>query len=634
MLQSIRERAQGLAAALIIGLLCLTFVLWGIESYLTSAREVVVAEVNGEKLKLQTYQATFQRLRQRAQAELGDAFDPKIWSEDITKAKALDFLIEDELITQAVERGRLRITDAQVAEYLKSTPTFQVDGKFSRERFAQVASMLGFAERSFEEEARDDMAAQQLRAGVALSAFVTRSAAVRLEQLREQKRTIGYAVIPAADADSIAIAPAEVESYYAEHKEDFRQEERVKLEYLRLTLDDMSAQVPVDDAALQAYYDAHQAQYTTEEQRNVNHVLVQLKKDATLAEDAAARERAGKLRAEVLGGRNIEDVARESSDDLGSKADGGETGLFGKGVMTPEFERAAFALKGLGDVSEVVKTEFGYHVLRLKDIKPGGVMPFDAARADVESAYRREQAENLFFERAEDFSNAVDEHPDSLAAAGEALALTPAMTEALTRTQLAEQFSPALADAVWEPEVLTEGLATPPVELGNTAIVAARVTDRRPSRVPQLDEVRTAIVAALQSGRAREQAAARGQALLDRLRKGEERAAIVSAETLDWKEATAVGRESSEVNRAVLRAAFKAPVPDVGASFVGVGLGTGDFAVIEVSNVQMPAATELDGKALMATKREAERIRMLLAWQDFVATLRAEAKVKTYPQNL
>ena len=634
MLQFIRERAQGVVAAVIILFLCLTFLLWGIDEYLRAARQVVVAEVNGEEIDLGAYQTNFQRLRQRAQAELGDKFDSSLWTQESTKKQALDFLVEERLLGQAIDDSRLRISNPQVAAFIRGAETFAVDGKFSIERYKQAVSMLGFTETGFEAQARKDLAVQQLRAGIALSAFATQPEAERLAQLFAQKRDIGYALIEPAAPETVAVSDADAEAYYKSNQDTFRVDEKVTLEYLELTLDDLKSEIAVDDKLLAAHYEATKELYTSQEQRSANHILVQLKKGATAEEDAAAKAKIEALRALVQGGKSFEEVARENSDDVGSRAEGGDTGLFPRGVMAPEFEEAVFSMQP-GELSQPVKTQFGYHLIRVREIKPGGTRPFAEVRHEVEEAYRREQAENLYFERAEAFSNAVTEHPDSLEAAGDVVSLKPKTTEPLTRAEVEQRFSADVANAAWEPEVLTEGLASMPVEIGNARVVAVRVTAHAPAHVPPFADVKDAAVTALRDQRLREAVTKRGETILERLKKGEAVADVMAAEKLEWLEEKGVVRDSGKVNRAVSRAAFSAPLQVGGEpAIIGVPVGTGSFAVAKVSNLQLPTIEQLQGKNVDAIKRDASRGYMASAWHGFVTRLRADGKVKTWPERL
>ncbi|MGD9600398.1 MAG: SurA N-terminal domain-containing protein [Gammaproteobacteria bacterium] len=634
MLQTIRERAQGLVAAVIIFFLCLTFAVWGVESYLTAAREVVVAEIDGEEVLLQEYQATLQRLRQRAQAELGEAFDPTAWDDEATKLQALEFLVENKVLGQNVDHARLKITTDQLASYLKSSPSFQVDGKFSAERYQQITSMLGFDEQSYEIQARRDLALQQLRAGIVGSAFVTPAEIAKVEQLRAQTRDIAFAVIPPTEPAQEVVSDEDARRHFESRKENYRVEDKVALEYIELKLGDLMARVAPTKEELTQYYESHKADFTVEEQRNANHILVQLEAGAAPEQDAAARKKAEEMRELVLGGREFEEVAKEFSDDIGSRSEGGATGLFGRGVMAPEFEEAVFSMK-VGEISEPVKTSFGYHVIKVAEIKPGGVTSFDEARADVEARVRREQAEELFYESAERFGDTVYEHPDSLAESAAQLDLQVATTSEQTRDQIAAAFNPAVAEAVWEPEVLTQGLASPPIEIGDDRVVAVRVTKFTPSHLPEFETVRTQVVAEIQEERVRTAARTRGEALLERLRKGEAGAELAKGESLKWETFDDASRDDERVNRAVLRAAFRAPLgsPDA-REFIGVEFGSGNYAVVEVSGPQSPAASS-EATATAARARDAlTRTRTFIAWEDFVDALKASSRIETFPDRL
>lgn len=635
MMQTIRERAQGLVAAAIVLFLCLTFAVWGVESYLNEAREVVVAEINGEEVLLQEYQASFQRLRQRAQAELGEAFDATVWAEESTKRQALDFVVENRLLSQNVDRARIRITSEQLADYLKNSPNFQVDGKFSAERYKQVTSMLGFDERGYEAQARKDLALQQLRTGVMASAFVTPAEISKVAQLDAQTRNIAYAVVAPTDSAKETVAEEDARAYFEGHKEQYRVEDKVALEYVDLKLVDLIQKVSATEEELQQYYEAHKADFTVEEQRSANHILIELKPDAASDADAAARTKALEMRELVSGGKAFEDVAREHSDDIGSRAEGGATGLFGRGVMAPEFEAAVFSMK-VGEVSQPVKTAFGYHIIKLNEIKPGGVTPFAEARSEVDARVRREKAETLYYETAERFSDIVYEHPDSLTESADQLEMQVLTTSEQTREEVAAMFRPAVADAVWEPEVLTQGLASAPVEVGDDRIVAVRVTKYTPSHLPEFEDVKSQVVAQIQNERVRDAAKARGEALVERLRKGEAGASIAAAENLSWEEFTNAKRDDERINRAVLRAAFKARIDNPNdKARLGVVFGSGNYAVVEVSGVTTPAAPATEATASAArAKEQLARARTVLAWQDFVNSLKSSAQIETHPEKL
>ena len=422
----------------------------------------------------------------------------------------------------------------------------------------------------FERQLREDMVKAQLRAGIAASEFVTAIEAREIERLRQQKRDIADAIIPAsAYVDRLEVSEADARAYYESNKETFRREEQVRLEYIALSPAALESDVPVTEAALRAHYDANLAAYTVEEQRNVNHILIQLGPTADAAATAAARAKAEAALERARAGEAFEALAEELSDDVGSRLEGGETGLFPRGVMAPEFEEAAFAL-AVGEVSDPVRTRFGYHILKLKAVEPGGQRAFEEARADVEQAYRAAQAQQMFFDQAEQFSNLVYEHPDTLAVAADAVGLEVEQTELLTREGIAMLFSPQAAARAFETEVLVEGLNAEPVELPDGRVVALRVTAHEPAVVPPFETVRDAVVERVRNEQLRARTAQAGNALLERLRAGEDAGKVMSSDGFDWKQARGVDRQSTDVNRAVLRAAFGATAAPGAPTYLGV----------------------------------------------------------------
>ncbi len=635
MLQFIREKAQGMVAAIIVLFLCLTFAVWGVESYLKAASEVIVAKINGESVPLKEYQTAFQRLRQRAQAQLGESFDPVVWTQEATKRQTLDYVVEEHLLAQTVDRARLRITNDQVAGYLRTSPNFQVDGKFSSERYHQVVSMLGFDERGYEAQARKDLAYQQLRAGVLASVFVMPAEVSRVQQLEGQTRTIGYAMVSPTEPSKEVIPEASISPYFEQHKEAYRVEDKVALEYVELKLSDLVPGVVVTKEALEKYYDAHKPEFSVEERRGANHILVTAKPDATADELAAARRKALALKALVMAGKSFEDVAKISSDDIGSRAEGGATGLFGRGVMAPEFEQAVFSMK-VGEVSEPVKTSFGYHIIRLNEIKPAHITPLAEAKPELESKVRREIAETQYFETAERFNDTIYEHPDSLKESATQLGMKMQTASPQTRAEITAMFSAGVADAIWQPEVLTQGLASPPVEIGQDRVVALRVTKYEPSHLPKLEAVKAAIIAELQTQRVREAAKTRGTALLARLKKGEAGSTLAIAEKLVWESFKDVPRDDARLNRNVLRAAFRTSLEHPGdKTFLGVESEAGNYAVVQVSELRQPAvAAETTGASHSKITETLSRARALVGWQDFMASLKASAKIETHPESL
>ena len=634
MLQTIRDRTQGAIVVAIVGLISLTFVLWGVESYISDAKRVIVAKVDGDDIPIEEFQKALQRFRRQAESMLGEGFNAADWDKPEVKTRALDELINDRVLSRLVNDARVRVTNQQLAQQLLQIPAFQDEKGFSRALYEQRVTAMGFSQLGFEQQLRSDMAKSQLRNGVAASEFVTREEAEKLAALRKQKRDIGYAVIPAAEIEKqLSVTDAETSSYYEAHKEDYRTLEKASVEFLEISAAELAAKVEINDDKLHQYYDANPAAYTLTEERNANHILLQLPPDADAAATTAAQAKTQDVLKRAQAGDDFEKLAKELSDDVGSKAEGGSTGFFARGAMAPEFEEAAFKLKP-GEVSQPVRTKFGWHIIKLKDIKAGGLQAFDKVKTEVEVAYRSAEAQKVFFEQSEQFSNLVYENADSLSVAAESLELTPHKTEVLSKEELAKKFSDKAAGAIFTAEVLNEGMNSEPIELPDSRVIAVRVIEHVPSAIPELAEVKLKVEDAVRNQQRRQLTEALGKELIERLRKGETVDDLVKGRGFGWEQEQGATRESSDINRAVLRAAFSTEVVGSEPQYTGLPIGNTDYAIVRVANVVVPADSEIARGDVATLQGELVKGRMGAAWSEFVAAVRAASDVKIIAKNL
>jgi len=634
MLQFIRERAQGWLAGVIVVIVCVPFALWGIQEYLGTSADVVVARVDGEALGLQRFQDSYQRYRRQLQALAGEGLELASLDESVLRSQALQQMVEEELLLQAAHGSGMRIGDEQVRAAIQSLEPFQRDGQFSRELYQRQLRIAGMGPVGFEVRMRRDMLADQWRQGLVESAFVTEAQVRRIASLERQKRDLRYAVIEAgAFRDQIEISDAEIERHYEANPQRYSTPEQVRVAYLELSLEALAAQIPTDDATLEAYFEANEAAYRIPEERSASHVLVQVGRDAPESEIQAARELAGQLHARALAGESIAELAESAAQGEGPVVEGGETGLVRRGVLPPEFDEALFALEA-GAISEPVRTDFGFHVIRVLEIKPGSAPTFEQVREDVARDYRREQAGRLYYEQAERLSNLTFEQPDTLEGAAEELGLEIRRSPLFARDGASEGIAaePAVVEAAFSTEVLLDGTNSEPIELGEDRMVVLRVLEHEPEARQPLEAVREAIRAELLDAALRQRSLERGRELLERLRAGEDPAAVAEAQNLSWEEATGVDRRDPQVNRAIVRQAFRMPRPEPGAPrYEGVALGTGDYALIELRAVHDVDPQELDPQSLQAV-REALRQRAAFgSWRAFLAALERHAKVETYP---
>lgn len=636
MLQNIHDRAQGWLAWIIVGLICIPFALWGIQEYFGGGGEVVVAEVNGADIELAEFQRNYQRYRQQIEAVFGDALGRDPRSEEGLKQRALNQMVEALLKQQVGLETRMRISDAQVANKVRSMEAFQRDGKFAQDLYERQLQGAALTPSTFEEQLRRELLNEQLQDALEGSVFITRFELEGAARLQGQKRQLSYLVLPAQAAEAtVEIAAPEVERYYQDHRDAYTTPERVKLAYLDLSLDKIAKQVTIDEAALRKHYDHHAGSYTVPEQRRAHHILVKLSKDADEAQIEAARKKAEGLVERVRKGESFEDLARKESEDLGSKAQGGDLGFFQRGAMVAPFEAAVFAMKA-GAISDTVRSDFGFHIIRLDEVTEEKVKSFEEAKDEVLEAYRREQAEQRFFDLAEQMAELAYEHPDTLEVAGEKLGLPIQESEPFGReggTGVAAQGK--VVDAAFSPEVLEEGRNSEPLELDENRFVVVRVKEHKRATLRTLAEVRDEVVKAIKSARAKRLATERGEALMERLRGGEDRLALAQKEGLKWSEPEALAREEGKVDRAIVRSAFQLPRPGAGsASFGGVSLANGDYAVVALLSVKDPDPPLADKEAEDRLKEALLASRGAREWQDFIAELRRSAEISIHSENL
>ncbi|MCI0400450.1 MAG: SurA N-terminal domain-containing protein [Gammaproteobacteria bacterium] len=634
MLQSIHDRAKGWLAVIIVAFICIPFAFWGINYYFGGGDTVVVAKVNDKDLTLRQFQAAYQQYRQQMQAVLGEHFNSL--SDDRLKQDALRRLIDSELVVQAGLKAGLRISDEQVRDRVRSFAAFQRDGLFANDLYQQALRNLGYTPARFEEQLRRDMVTEQLHEGITESALVTQYDVDQLTRISDQTRDIAFAIISAEPIRAtIEVTDDALNRYYEEHAIQFTTPEQVRIAYIDLSLNDLAKAVDVNEDELRAYYENRKADFAFEEQRSASYIVVQIKEDASEDQVAEARNKATRLLDLAKGGVSFKTIAQEHSNDPGPAIEAGELGFFGRGVMDPVFEKAVFSMQP-GEISDPVRTPFGFHIIKLEEIKPARTLPFEEVREQVVQHYRKSQAEHQFFAQADELSNLVFEHPDTLTVASETLGL-PIKESAFFERRGGEGITaePKVIEAAFSEEVLDEGHNSEPIELADDRVVVLRILEHKSELRLPLDTVRSQIIDAIRFDSAKAESDKRGSVILARLKSGETRQTIAAEEGLEWKEVTHVGRGSTEVNQQVLRTAFELGRPtDGNALYGGVGLGTGDHALVAVLNVKDVDPAAVSEEAKKKTREQLLNAHSTGVWDDYVTALRAQAKIRIFSDNM
>ena len=623
MLQNIRDNSQGWIAKTIIGVIVALMALTGFDAiFQATSTSQDAAKVNGEEItQVELSQAVDMQRRQLLQ-QLGKDFDSSLLDEKMLREAALKGLIDRKLLLQGAKDAKFSFSEAALDQVILLTPEFQEDGKFSPERFDQVIRQLGYGRLQFRNMLGEEMLIGQLRAGLAGSGFVTDEQVNAFARLEKQTRDFASLNIK-ADPAAVKLTDDEVKAYYDEHAKEFMTPDQVVIDYIELKKSSFFDQVAVKDDELQALYQKEIANLA--EQRRAAHILIEVNDKVS---DDQAKAKIAEIQQRLAKGESFEALAKEFSQDPGSAANGGDLGFAGPGVYDPVFETAVYALKQ-DQVSEPVRTSFGYHLIKLLGVEAPQVPTFASLKDKLTHDLKTQQVERLFVDATKQLEDSAFEASD-LAQPAQELKLT-VHTSAPFGREGGEGVAAnrAVIQAAFSTEVMDEGANSTALELDPETVVVLRVKEhRKPEQLP-LEAVASSIRAQLVKEHASAAAKTRAEEIIKELRDGK----LPLNQPIDgqsWKVQEAVARGQEGIDPAVLQAVFRMPKPAAKdkPTFGSVTLADGTVVVLRLNGVN---------DAVAPTEEEKASYRRFLAsrvgQQDFAAyrkQLENEAKVERY----
>lgn len=622
------QKNKRLIQALII-LIIIPFAFFGLEAYTRAKRATDVATVDGEGITVREFSEALRAQQDRLRAAFGGRLDPSAYDTPEMREALVEAMIAERLVATEAVKSRLLVSDETLRRVIAAMPAFQKDGQFSKSDYEALLRAQGLTEAQFEARLRYDLTVGELRESVTQTAIAPKTVAARIDALEEEKREISESLVPAGlYLDKVSVTPEQAKAHYDAHLAEYRAPERIRVEYVVLSADALGKASPVSEAELNKTYAEAGSKYRIGEQRRASHILIKLAPDADEAARKAAHEKAEKILAEVKAApERFAELAKKYSEDAGSAANGGDLGLFGRGMMVKSFEDAAFALKA-GETSGIVESEFGLHIIRVTEIQPERARPLAEVRKELSEALQEEKGRRRFAELAESFANQVYEQADALKPVAERLKLELKTSDWITRTPRPEYgvlANPRLLAALFSPDALKERRNTDAIEVGSDTLVAARVLEHEPARQRSFDEVRPQIEQTLRREAAVKRAAEAGEAILVRLKKGE-------AGEVKWSAARMVSRrEPGGLEPAVLRTAMTLDSATLPGYFGEVRPGEG-YAVYRMSKVvQAPQPSD------NALRQDLDQLRQRLAasqYAGYVASLRERADVSIHRDNL
>jgi len=637
MLQSIRESTSGPFAWIVVAIIVVPFAFFGIETFRSGGGDGTVAKVGDRKITQRELQAGYEQRYQRLQSMMGDSFDPSLIQGPQFRRQVLDDMIREQVVTQYAKDSGLRGTDQAVFEYLREIPAFLVDGEFSPQAYRDTLSANRRQPEEFEAQVADSIAIDQLQQGLLESAWVAPGEVDLAYRIDHQRRRFEQVMISLGDfRESVEIVDDAVRERYEAQADRFTTPERVKLAYIEVNQSQLAPQDAPSEEVLREVYEQQKGRFTTAEARRASHILIKM--DERSSDEA--RSLAATARARIIDdGEAFADVAAELSEDAGSANSGGDLDWVERGVMVPAFEDALFAMEA-GAVSDPVETEFGWHVIKLEEVRPEQTKPFEdeTVQARIREIHARDSAGEQFQRLTEELEALAYESVDSLEPAAEATGLAVEYTDWFSRDGgPGIATNPDVLDATFSQLVLEQGENSRLIELEPGRVVVVRVADRQPEEQKPFEAVEAQIRAELINEAARQEAQAVSEALLTSLRDTGAMQAALAAQGMDKAVADSglversdtEGREGARLDPRVVRSVFGLPRSAAGSP-EGAGQMTvagGDIAVFQLTAVEDPIVPEEGGeRATIASRAASVAARQdLAAWE---AAVRAQTKVR------
>jgi peptidyl-prolyl cis-trans isomerase D len=616
MLQDLRDRLTGPFVWFIVGIIVIPFAFFGLETFRSGGGDPVIAKVDSQKIRESQFRRGYEQRLRQLQALMGENFRPDLIDQDRFRQTVLADMVQESLMRQHVQDAGYRASDAMVFEAIESIPAFQENGRFSSELYRSRLAQQGYAPTTIEQQLRDALVVDQLREGVLGSAFAPPAVTAHAHRLDQQQRWLAYAVFEAArHLAQVPVSDAAVQERYDQQPARFQAPERLRVAFVELALEQLPPAAAPEAEVLKVIYEADKAtRFTTIEERRARHILVNFG-----ADKAQARQRIEALAAKVAQGADFASLASSQSDDPGSKGQGGDLGWVRRGQMLETFEQALFAL-GEREISSPVETEFGWHLIKLEDVREAQTRPFDdpEVQAELLAAYRQRDAERRYEEAAEKLAEAAFESPSSLEPAAQAAGLAVRTSDWFTRGEGSGPFAQAAArDAAFAEDVLQAGENSRPVELGDRHIVVVRKHEYEAPRQRPLEEVAAAIRDELKVEGARARASAEAAEAMAALGQGRPLEQVVTRGKARLVAPGLVRRTATDVDPRIMAELFRMPRPtEAAASRAMVTLANGDVAVVVSTAVQ-------DGDWAAAAEAEREqqvaRLRDSFAGAEFAA---------------
>jgi len=593
MLEKFRSYAQTKAAQVILALILIPFALFGIDSYLNQAgNNLSIAKVNGYKIALPEYNRAIENVRNRMMTE-GKKVDPAMFDSFEFKESVVDGLISKQLVNNDIKKSKFKITDQQLSQYIIGMPEFQKDGKFSQELYDKVLQSNQLTPKKFEESIRNDLLIQQVRDGLQKLTFIPPNNLAETLKATSQQREISVAEFKTKEYMAKAnITEKEMQAFYDQNKSKFLAPEQVKAEFVVFSLASILPTINVTEDEIKTFYKTNSDKYQNQQQREASHILIAASKNAAPAEKAKAKAKAEELLSQIRKNpKQFEELATKYSQDPESAKKGGELGAFGRGMMVKPFDDAVFSMK-VNEISNIVESDFGYHIIKLtKIIGEGG--SFDSMKPQIKAELIYQKGQEKFAALAEEFSNKVYEQSSSLDAVSKKFNLPIQKTDWISRNDSDKFFkNETLMNALYSKESIKDHRNTEAIEVTPNNLISARVVDYKAQSTKPFTDVKKNIEDYLKFEAAKKTVASEGEAALKTISD--------TSRKIDWQPAVLVDRKNTKgLSEAVINHAYKMPTDKL-PSYSGFVDGNNGYVIVKVNKVSFPNDNNEENKKAFA----------------------------------
>lgn len=528
MLGAIRKKSKGWVAYLIVGFITVPFALFGIQQYLGGSSNSAIAIVDGEDISLTTYFQELNTQQRNLQQQLGASYSAEI--DNVLRQTLIDTLINEKLLENFTNSMKLVTLDEEVRSFIQSNPVFQVDGVFSEDRYIQLLRLNNFTPLGYELEQSKSMSLDQIKRNLNNSAFLSTVQVEQLNDLSSQKREVSFVVLNTEKyKNQIVVNQEQISEYFDNNKSNFVEGRKVQVDFVELSLDNIEQQIDPDNETLQKLYIENEELFTNSEQRRAQHILVEEESNANV------------ILKEIKEGGDFSELAKIHSKDITTSEEGGDLGLFERELMVPEFDKAVFDMN-VGDISEVVKTDYGYHIIMLNEIQPTTLQSFEEVEGQLLALHKKNVNQKALYDLREEFGNLAYE--ESIDAVSNQLGLELQTSDFFSESST--EYDVIFVSTAFSNVVFEEGENSDVIELSKDRFIVMSLANQQPERQKELDEVEEQIVDILRNIGAKKLIDELAQNISSSLTNGDDTQvkALMADNDLEWNEVGWITRDS------------------------------------------------------------------------------------------